>query len=70
MSSKLQLMNLFNEFFGHRHYIYKYEIENIKALYDMATENYGIKTTPEEVKECINLFITTLKQVRHAEVVF
>lgn len=70
MSSKFQLMQLFNSYFGHRNYIYKREIENIKALYEIATEHYGIKTTPEEVQECMNLFIAALKKARHHEVVF
>ena len=56
--SKYQLMCLFNEYFGRRTHFCK--SENIDAFYQMASENYGIKTTPEEVKECFDLFVKAL----------
>lgn len=67
MSSKYKLMNLFNEYFGRRSYVYKFETDekSIQILYDIAVNHYGIKTTPEEVKEVLTLFFNTLNQVRN-----
>lgn len=57
--SKYQLMCLFNEYFGSCTYFYMNE-KNIETFYEMASQNYGIETSLEEVKECFNLFVNTL----------